>query len=142
MKYDIALIRGDGIGPEIVAEAIKVLDVIGSRFDHTFNYQEILMGGCSIDATGLPLTDEAISQAKASDAVLLGSIGGDPNTSTWYKLPPDKRPEAGLLAIRKALNLFANLRPAYLYSQLKEACPLRVYEFEYFVSNKNWVKFD
>lgn len=83
------------------------------------------MGGCSIDATGVPLTDEAIEAAKASDAVLMGSIGGNTSTSPWYKLPPNLRPEAGLLKLRKALNLFANLRPAYLYEELKEACPLR-----------------
>ena len=125
MNCNIGVIKGDGIGPEIVTEAVKVLDTIATRYNHTFNYTDILMGGCSIDATGVPLTDEAIAQAKASDAVLMGSIGGDANTSTWYKLPADKRPEAGLLGIRKALNLFANLRPAYLYPQLKEACPLR-----------------
>ena len=83
------------------------------------------MGGCSIDATGEPLTDAAIASAKASDAVLMGSIGGNTSTSPWYQLPPEKRPEAGLLKLRKALNLFANLRPAYLYEELKAACPLR-----------------
>jgi 3-isopropylmalate dehydrogenase len=83
------------------------------------------MGGASIDVHGVPLTDEAIATAKASDAVLMGSIGGDAATSPWYKLEPSKRPEAGLLKIRKALNLFANLRPAYLYQELKDACPLR-----------------
>ena len=125
MDCNIGVIRGDGIGPEIVTEAIKVLDAVGKKYNHTFNYDEILMGGCSIDATGVPLTEHAIEQAKASDAVLLGSIGGDAKTSPWYKLPADKRPEAGLLGIRKALHLFANLRPAYLYPQLNEACPLR-----------------
>ncbi|MBE5898623.1 MAG: 3-isopropylmalate dehydrogenase [Lachnospiraceae bacterium] len=125
MDCNIGVIRGDGIGPEIVAEAVKVLDAIGAKYNHTFHYDEILMGGCSIDATGEPLTKEAIEQAKRADAVLLGSIGGDAKTSPWYKLPADKRPEAGLLGIRKALHLFANLRPAYLYSQLNEACPLR-----------------
>ena len=125
MDCKIGVIRGDGIGPEIVTEAIKVLDAVGKKYNHTFNYDEILMGGCSIDATGVPLTEHAIEQAKASDAVLLGSIGGDAKTSPWYKLPADKRPEAGLLGIRKALHLFANLRPAYLYPQLNEACPLR-----------------
>ena len=88
-------------------------------------YTEVLLGGASIDAHGVPLTEEAIAQAKASDAVLMGSIGGDAKTSPWYKLEPSKRPEAGLLAIRKALNLFANLRPAYLYNELRDACPLR-----------------
>lgn len=125
MKFRVGVISGDGIGPEIVKEAKKVLDKVGNEFGHEFEYEEILMGGCSIDATGVPLTDEAIEAAKASDAVLMGSIGGNTSTSPWYKLPPNLRPEAGLLKLRKALNLFANLRPAYLYEELKEACPLR-----------------
>ena len=125
MTYQIGVISGDGIGPEIVAEAKKVLDRIGEVYGHTFEYEEILMGGCSIDAAGVPLTDEAIAQAKASQAVLMGSIGGNTATSPWYKLEPHLRPEAGLLKLRKSLNLFANLRPAYLYEELKEACPLR-----------------
>ena len=125
MEYRIGVISGDGIGPEIVAEARKVLDTVAGKYGHTFHYEDILMGGCSIDATGEPLTDEAIAAAKASDAVLMGSIGGNTATSPWYKLPPDKRPEAGLLKLRKSLNLFANLRPAYLYEELAAACPLR-----------------
>jgi len=125
MKYKIGVIAGDGIGPEVVAEAQKVLNKVGEVFGHTFCYKPILMGGCSIDATGVPLTDEAIAAAKASDAVLMGSIGGDAKTSSWYQLPPNLRPEAGLLKLRKSLNLFANLRPAYLYEELKSACPLR-----------------
>ena len=125
MNVNIAVIKGDGIGPEVVSQAMKVLDTVGEKYGHTFNYQQILMGGCSIDAYGVPLTDEAIEIAKASDAVLLGSIGGNTTTSPWYKLPPHLRPEAGLLKIRKALNLFANLRPAVLYPELKGACPLK-----------------
>ena len=125
MEYKIALIPGAGIGPEIVAEAKKVLDRVCEKYSHKFSYTEVLLGGASIDAHGVPLTEEAIAQAKASDAVLMGSIGGDAKTSPWYKLEPSKRPEAGLLAIRKALNLFANLRPAYLYNELRDACPLR-----------------
>ena len=125
MEYKIALIPGDGIGPEIVSEAKKVLDKVCEKYNHTFTYSEVLLGGASIDVHGVPLTDEAIATAKASDAVLMGSIGGDAKTSPWYKLEPSKRPEAGLLAIRKALNLFANLRPAYLYNELRDACPLR-----------------
>lgn len=125
MKFQVGVISGDGIGPEIVREAKKVLDKVGEKFGHEFVYEDILMGGCSIDATGVPLTDEAIAAAKASDAVLMGSIGGNTSTSPWYKLPPELRPEAGLLKLRKSLNLFANLRPAYLYEELKEACPLR-----------------
>ena len=125
MNYKIALIPGDGIGPEIVREARKVLDAVCRKYDHTFTYSEVLLGGASIDVHGVPLTEEAVAEAKASDAVLMGSIGGDAKTSPWYQLEPSKRPEAGLLAIRKALNLFANLRPAYLYKELQKACPLK-----------------
>ena len=125
MEKNIAVIKGDGIGPEIVNEALKVLNAISRKYNHTFHYRDILMGGASIDAYGVPLTDEAIQVAQNSDAVLLGSIGGDTNTSPWYQLEPALRPEAGLLKIRKELNLFANLRPAYLYDELKGACPLK-----------------
>ena len=109
MKYQVGVIAGDGIGPEVVAEAQKVLNCVADKFGHEFEYEDILMGGCSIDATGEPLTDHAIEQALHSDAVLMGSIGGNTSTSPWYKLPPEKRPEAGLLKLRKSLNLFANL---------------------------------
>ncbi len=125
MEKRIAVISGDGIGPEIVREARKVLDAVCKTYGHTFVYEDVLMGGCSIDACGEPLTDGAIAACKSADAVLMGSIGGNTSTSPWYQLPPEKRPEAGLLGLRKALNLFANLRPAYLYEELKEACPLR-----------------
>lgn len=125
MNYKIALIPGDGIGPEIVREARKVLDKVCEKYGHSFDYSEVLLGGASIDVHGVPLTEEAVGTAKACDAVLMGSIGGDAKTSPWYQLEPSKRPEAGLLAIRKALNLFANLRPAYLYNELREACPLK-----------------
>ncbi|MBR4515732.1 MAG: 3-isopropylmalate dehydrogenase [Lachnospiraceae bacterium] len=125
MNCNIAVIKGDGIGPEVVTEAMKVLDAVGAKYGHTFNYEQLLMGGCSIDACGEPLTDETVAKAKAADAVLMGSIGGNTSTSPWYKLPPEKRPEAGLLKIRKELGLFANLRPALLYEQLYKACPLK-----------------
>ena len=125
MEFNVTLIPGDGIGPEIVREARKVLDRVAEKYGHRFTYKEVLMGGCSIDAYGVPLTDEALATAKASDAVLLGAVGGRVGVDSWYELPPDKRPEAGLLAIRKGLELFANLRPAYLYSELKGACPLK-----------------
>lgn len=125
MEYKIGLIHGDGIGPEIVNEAKKVLDSVCEKYGHTFHYENLLLGGASIDATGLPLTGETVEKAKSCDAVLMGSIGGDAKTSPWYKLEPSKRPEAGLLGIRKALGLFANLRPAYLYNELRAACPLR-----------------
>lgn len=125
MELHIGCITGDGIGPEIVREAKKVLDRVAEKFGHTIQYTEILLGGASIDVHGIPLTQEAIDAAKKSDAVLMGSIGGDANTSPWYKLPPQKRPEAGLLAIRKELGLFANLRPAVLYDELAGTCPLK-----------------
>lgn len=125
MNLKIGVIKGDGIGPEIVTEAMKVLNKIGEVYGHTMEYEQLLLGGASIDVHGIPLTDETIEKAKACEAVLMGSIGGDAKTSPWYKLDPDKRPEAGLLKIRKALNLFANLRPAVLYDELKGACPLK-----------------
>ncbi|WP_027215433.1 3-isopropylmalate dehydrogenase [Butyrivibrio fibrisolvens] len=125
MKLNITSIPGDGIGPEIVAEAKKVLESVAKVYGHEIIFTDVLMGGCSIDKYGVPLTQETIDIAKSSDAVLMGSIGGNTSTSPWYKLPPEKRPEAGLLGIRKALSLFANLRPAYLYPELKEACPLK-----------------
>lgn len=125
MKLNIGVIKGDGIGPEIVTEAMKVLDRTAEVYGHECVYTQLLMGGASIDVHGVPLTDETISKAKLCDAVLMGSIGGDTRTSPWYQLEPSKRPEAGLLKIRKELNLFANVRPAVLYEELKEACPLK-----------------
>lgn len=125
MDLKIGVIKGDGIGPEIVTEAMKVLDRVAEKYGHTCTYEQLLMGGASIDVHGIPLTDETIEKAKACEAVLMGSIGGDAKTSPWYQLEPSKRPEAGLLKIRKALNLFANLRPAVLYDELKGACPLK-----------------
>ncbi len=125
MKLNIGVIKGDGIGPEIVTEAMKVLDRTAEVYGHEMNYTQLLMGGASIDVHGVPLTDETIGLARSSDAVLMGSIGGDAKTSPWYRLEPSKRPEAGLLKIRKELNLFANLRPAVLYEELKGACPLK-----------------
>lgn len=125
IKLNIVCIPGDGIGPEIVTEAKKVLKKIEAVYGHEMQFEDILMGGASIDVHGVPLTDEAIATAKAADAVLMGSIGGNTQTSPWYKLEPSKRPEAGLLKIRKALNLFANLRPAVLYEELAAACPLK-----------------
>ena len=125
MNKKIGVIKGDGIGPEIVDEAMKVLDRIAEIYGHSFSYTQLLMGGASIDVNGIPLTDETLEAAKESDAVLMGSIGGDAKTSPWYQLEPSKRPEAGLLALRKGLNLFANLRPAVLYPELKGACPLK-----------------
>ena len=125
MRLKIGIIKGDGIGPEIVTEAMKVLDKVGEIYGHTYEYKQLLLGGASIDVYGIPLTEETIVEAKACEAVLMGSIGGNTQTSPWYKLEPSKRPEAGLLGIRKSLNLFANLRPAVLYDELKGACPLK-----------------
>ncbi len=125
MECKITLIPGDGIGPEIVREAVKVLDRVADKYGHKFDYTKILMGGCSIDEYGVPLTDESVSIAKSSDAVLLGAVGGNVGNSKWYDVAPNLRPEAGLLKIRKDLELFANLRPAYLYNELKRACPLK-----------------
>ncbi len=124
-EFNIAVIEGDGIGPEITAGAVTVLDAIAKKYNHKFNYTKVLMGGCAIDATGVPLPDETIDICKKSDAVLMGSIGGNTTTSPWYKLPAHLRPEAGLLKIRKELGLFANLRPCLLYPQLSGACPLK-----------------
>ena len=128
MELHITCIPGDGIGPEIVRETKKVLDKVAHKYGHKMIYKDILMGGACIDVHGVPLTEEAIADAKAADAVLMGSIGGNTTTSPWYKLPPEKRPEAGLLAMRKALNLFANLRPAVLYDELAAACERRTIE--------------
>lgn len=125
MDCKIVTIPGDGIGPEIVREACKVLNKVGEVFGHTFNYTEVLMGGCSIDAHGVPLTEEALATAKQSQAILLGAVGGNVGNSRWYDVAPNLRPEAGLLSIRKNLNLFANIRPAYLYKELADACPLK-----------------
>lgn len=125
MKANITLINGDGIGPEIVREAKKVLDAVSQKYNHEFIYTDIDMGGCSIDKYGVPLTDEAIEIAKSGDAVLLGAVGGDVGNSKWYDVAPNLRPEAGLLKIRKELGLFANLRPALLYKELADACPLK-----------------
>lgn len=124
-NYKITLIPGDGIGPEIVAQAVKVLDAAGDKYGYKLDYTSILMGGCSIDKYGVPLTNEAVAIAKSSDAVLLGAVGGNVGNSRWYDVAPNLRPEAGLLKIRKDLELFVNMRPAYLYDELKNACPLK-----------------
>ena len=124
-NYKITLIPGDGIVPEIVAQAVKVLDAAGDKYGYKLDYTSILMGGCSIDKYGVPLTDEAVAIAKSSDAVLLGAVGGNVGNSRWYDVAPNLRPEAGLLKIRKDLELFVNMRPAYLYDELKNACPLK-----------------
>lgn len=125
MKLSIACIAGDGIGPEIVAQAKKVLDAVAIHFGHDIEYTDLLMGGASIDAYGEPLTRETIERASKCFAILLGAVGGNADTSPWYKLPVNMRPEAGLLKIRKEFNLFANLRPAYLFSELMDSCPLK-----------------
>ncbi len=125
MRLKLAVIPGDGIGPEIVREARRVLDRVTEIYGHEIQAAEVLMGGASIDAFGEPLTREALSVIRKQDAILMGSVGGNAATSPWYQLPPQKRPEAALLRLRKEMNLFANLRPAYLYKELRGACPLR-----------------
>ena len=125
MKFRVGVISGDGIGPEIVKEAKKVLDKEGSEFGHEFEYEEILMGGCSIDATGVPLTDEAIEAAKASDAVLIGFHRWQYQHFTMVQAPAKFKTGGRVTQIEKGIESFANLRPAYLYEELKEACPLR-----------------
>ena len=121
MNKNIAVIKGDGIGPEIITEAQKVLNKVGEKFGHTFTYTDVLMGGCAIDATGVPLPQETVDVCLKSDSVLLGAVGGP----KWDTLPGKLRPEAGLLGIRGALKLFANIRPAKLFPSLAEACPLK-----------------
>ncbi len=121
MRYNICVMPGDGIGPEIVAEAVKVLDVVGKKFGLEFAYTQALIGGAAIDAKGVPLPDETVAACKAADAVLLGAVGGP----KWDEIDPAIRPEKGLLGIRKALGLFANLRPAKLFPELAAACCLR-----------------
>ena len=121
MKYTIAVIHGDGIGPEVVQEAIQVLDVIAEKYQHTFTYTPVFAGGCAIDAVGECLPQATIDACKAADAVLLGAVGG----WKWDTLPGDKRPERALLGLRKELGLFANLRPALLFDALSDACPLK-----------------
>ncbi len=121
MNYRITLLPGDGIGPEIVAGAVKVLEKIGARFGHTFEFTTCLIGGCAIDATGEPLPRETVETCLASDSVLLGAVGGP----KWDTLPAAQRPEKGLLGIRAAMGLYTNLRPARLYPALRGACPLR-----------------
>lgn len=121
MNYKLAVIPGDGIGPDVVEQTLLVLDKVGEKFGHTFQYHKVLAGGCAIDATGGCLPQETIDVCKASDAVLLGAVGG----WKWDTLPGDQRPECALLGLRKALGLFANLRPALLFEQLADASPLK-----------------
>lgn len=121
MNINLAVVKGDGIGPEIVTEAEKVLDKIGELYGHSFNYTDILAGGCAIDATGVPLPEESVKIAKESDSVLLGAVGGP----KWDSLPGSQRPEKALLGLRSQLGLFANIRPAKMHKALADACPLK-----------------
>lgn len=121
MTYNIALVKGDGIGPEIVASAIKVLKLVGEKSGLSFNFYDAPAGGCAIDATGIPLPQESIDLCRKSDAVLLGAVGGP----KWDTLPGHLRPERALLGLRKELGLYANIRPAVLYESLASSCPLR-----------------
>lgn len=121
MNYRIAVIKGDGIGPEIVSEAMLTLEQVGKKFGHTFEFQEVLAGGCSIDANGIPLTQETIDICKSADSVLLGAVGGP----KWDQVESARRPEKALLGLRESLGLFANIRPAMMYKALADACPIK-----------------
>lgn len=121
MTYNIAVLKGDGIGPDIVDQALKVLDKIGEKYKHSFNYTEALIGGAAIDAVGKSLPDETVQICKESDSVILGAVGGP----KWDTIGSGDRPEKALLGIRAELGLFANIRPAIMYKELKEACPLK-----------------
>ena len=121
MEKNIVLLKGDGIGPEIVDQAVKVLDAVAKKFEHVFNYTEVDMGGCSIDKFGVPITEEGMAKCKSADAVLLGAVGGP----KWDNVEPARRPEKALLAVRSELGLFANLRPTRLFAQLADSSPLK-----------------
>ena len=121
MEKNIVLLKGDGIGPEIVDQAVKVLDAVAKKYGHVFNYTEVDMGGCSIDKFGVPITEEGMAKCKSADAVLLGAVGGP----KWDNVEPSKRPEKALLAVRSELGLFANLRPTRLFAQLADSSPLK-----------------
>ncbi len=121
MKKNITLLKGDGIGPEIVDQAVKVLDAVAKKYGHTFNYTEVDIGGCSIDKFGVPITEEGMAKCKSADAVLLGAVGGP----KWDNVDPSVRPEKALLAVRRELGLFANLRPTKLFPQLADSSPLK-----------------
>lgn len=121
MQYKIAVVPGDGIGPEVVRETIKVMDAVGKKFGHTFQYESVLAGGAAIDETGECLPQETIDICRSSDAVLLGAVGGP----KWDHVPGDKRPEKALLGLRKELGLYANLRPAIVFDELADASPLK-----------------
>ncbi|MDD7579749.1 MAG: 3-isopropylmalate dehydrogenase, partial [Treponema sp.] len=121
MEKKIALIPGDGIGPDVVAEAVKVLDAVGAKFGHKWNYETVIAGGCAIDKFGKPLSQEQLDICLNSDAVLLGAVGGP----KWDNLASELRPEKALLGLRGGMKVFANLRPAVMFKQLKDACPLK-----------------
>ncbi len=121
MNLNIALLKGDGIGPEIVDSAVRVLEAIGEKFGHTFTFTPYDIGGCAIDKHGIPLPEETVKGCLEADSVLLGAVGGP----KWDTLPGNMRPEKALLGIREAMGLFTNLRPAKLYPALKDECPLR-----------------
>ena len=121
MEKNITLLKGDGIGPEIVDQAVKVLDAVAEKYGHKFNYTEVDIGGCSIDKFGVPITEEGMAKCKSADAVLLGAVGGP----KWDNVDPSIRPEKALLAVRRELGLFANLRPTRLFPQLADSSPLK-----------------
>ena len=121
MNKTIAVIPGDGIGPDVVSEAVKVLDAVAQKFGHTFTYRNVIAGGCAIDQFGEPLPQNQLDICKSSDAVLLGAVGGP----KWDNADPSVRPEKALLGLRGGLNVYINLRPSVIFPQLKSACPLK-----------------
>lgn len=121
MIYKIGVLPGDGVGPEVISQAVKVLDKVGETFGHRFEFTYMKIGGDALDSSGVPLPEETLATAKMMDSVLLGAVGGP----AWDNIPPDRRPEKGLLQIRQGLGLYANLRPAVVFSQLKDASPLK-----------------
>jgi Isocitrate/isopropylmalate dehydrogenase len=120
-SFNLAVIKGDGIGPEIVDEALKVLEAIGEKYDHKFNFTEVAAGGCAIDCCGQCLPKETVDICKASDSVILGAVGGP----KWDNVPGDQRPERALLGLRENLGLYANLRPAIIHNALSDASPIK-----------------
>lgn len=128
-KKNIAVIKGDGIGPEIIERAVDILKKIEKKYSHQFNLEYVDMGGCSIDKFGVPLTDENLEKCLKSDSVLLGSVGG----YKWDNVEPEKRPERGLLKLRKEMNLYANIRPTKIFKPLEYASPLKIIECDFII---------
>ena len=129
IEKNIAVIKGDGIGPEIIERAVDILKKIEKKYSHKFNLEYVDMGGCSIDKYGVPLTDENLEKCLKSDSILLGSVGG----YKWDNVKPENRPERGLLKLRKELNLYANIRPTKIFKSLEYASPLKIIECDFII---------